>query len=205
MRRQITKPVLLVMARYWAFGPVKTRLAADLGQPKARQIYKKLAETIWARTQDPRLDRWICCEPSGACQEMNDWLQGAEKILPQPPLDLGGRLEWAFEQAFAIGAPWAAVIGTDSPSLSAAHLLQVGKALQQADVVTIPTHDGGYALLALQHAHPELFRNIPWSTDQVHSLTLERALETGLSIYSLPAIQDIDTVRDLDDLDQESG
>jgi uncharacterized protein len=201
MRRRSAKPVLLVMARYWAFGPVKTRLAADLGQDRARQIYKRLAETVWTQTLDPRLDRWICCEPSGACPEMHAWLTGAEKVLPQPPLDLGGRMQWAFQQAFGQGAPWAAVIGTDAPHLNRAHLLQVGKALQQADVVTIPTHDGGYALLALQQAQPELFRDIPWSTDQVHRLTLERALEAGLSVYSLEALQDVDTVQDLDQID----
>ena len=38
----------------------------------------------------------------------------------------------------------------------------------------------------------ELFQNIPWSTEQVLSMTLERATKLELSYHLLEALEDLD-------------
>ena len=44
---------------------------------------------------------------------------------------------------------------------------------------------------------PELFETMPWSTDRVLPLTLERARHHGLRTHVLPAWFDVDTAADL--------
>src|SRR5439155_5866080 len=69
--------------------------------------------------------------------------------------------------------------------------------LASHDDVLGPSSDGGYYLMGLAHPAPGLFRDIPWSTDQVLRATLAKAKEAGLATAQLPVHRDIDTVDDL--------
>ena len=68
---------------------------------------------------------------------------------------------------------------------------------RQADIVLGPCYDGGYYLVGMRKPHPELFRNIPWSTENVLSVTLERARRLGLNVKLLSIWNDLDTFEDL--------
>ncbi len=200
------KPVLHVFARWWAEGPVKTRLAADLGQERAREIYRQLAERCWAGYEDPEWQRWLWVEPADRVEDCRAWLAGADRVLGQAGADLGARMLAAFEASEAAGAPWAAVAGTDAPELDAARIRgaaadlasPAGGATAGTDLALVPAHDGGYALLAARGAHPALFRSMPWSTDQVARLTLAAAAAADLRTTLLPPIADVDTASDLE-------
>ena len=48
--------------------------------------------------------------------------------------------------------------------------------------------------------HPDLFTNIPGSTDQVMALTEQKAAAEGLKTALLPVWNDVDTVEDLQGL-----
>ena len=68
------------------------------------------------------------------------------------------------------------------------------KALESDPVVFGPAQDGGYYLIGLTRTRPELFKNIPWSTAEV----LTKSLEQLDNVYQLLQIKnDIDTVEDL--------
>ncbi len=69
--------------------------------------------------------------------------------------------------------------------------------MSQHDLVIGPARDGGYYLIGLTRPHPELFINIPWSTDRVMDLTQQKAVAAGLKIAILPTWSDVDTVDDL--------
>ena len=71
-------------------------------------------------------------------------------------------------------------------------------------MVVGPTVDGGYYLIGLRSLVPELFENIPWSTDTVFALTQEKIRALGLSLKILPMLRDFDTVEDLQVFIQES-
>lgn len=188
---------MLVFARWWADGPVKTRLAAAIGAAAAREVYRLLAESAWAELEHPQLVRQLWVTPAERLEAMRAWLPGAERVEAQPETDLGARLSRAFDTAFRAGAPWAAVVGTDVPDLDAAMVLRAGARLQQADLSIVPAFDGGYALLALREPHKELFSDIPWSTPRVLELTLARAADLGLGVALLPPARDVDTLEDL--------
>ncbi len=71
------------------------------------------------------------------------------------------------------------------------------------NVVLSPAHDGGYKLIGLSRPHARLFADIPWSTDRVHALTVERARELKLPVIGIPGWYDVDDAASLATLEDE--
>jgi glycosyltransferase A (GT-A) superfamily protein (DUF2064 family) len=57
--------------------------------------------------------------------------------------------------------------------------------------------DGGYYLIGLRFPVPDLFENIPWSTEQVYALTEQKIKMFGLTLKILPKLRDLDRAEDL--------
>ncbi|MHC4380971.1 MAG: TIGR04282 family arsenosugar biosynthesis glycosyltransferase [Planctomycetota bacterium] len=195
------RPAVLVMARYWGMGPVKTRLAADLGQEQAREVYRYMVEALWTRLEDSRLLRHLWVSEAAHLDACRTWLPGADRIRVQAEGDLGERMLRAFRAAQDL--PWCAVIGTDCPALDAQAILAAGSALEHADLSIAPTFDGGYALLASREPIPGLFEDIPWSTSEVLEATLQRAEHLGLKVALGETRRDLDDLADLRRLQAE--
>mgnify|MGYP002639220495 CR=1 FL=1 len=198
-------PAVLVMTRWWAEGPVKTRLAADLGQDQAREIYRQMVEHLWQGLESTELQRLLCVSPAQKLEEASNWLAGADVVLAQPEGDLGARMNHLMHHALLeLQIPWVAVIGTDAPAIDAAWVLKAGQHLHDHDVVITPSLDGGYALLACAQSHAELFADIPWSTSEVLAVTQQRALKAGLKVFLTEPVRDLDDIHDLHAL-QKAG
>src|SRR5206468_1733068 len=68
------------------------------------------------------------------------------------------------------------------------------------DLVLGPCEDGGYYLVGMRAARPELFEGVPWSTSGVLPETTRRARDLGLGVAWLPRWFDVDTGPDLERL-----
>jgi len=100
--------------------------------------------------------------------------------------------------ASALGrAEGVCIIGTDAPSVTASTVEGAFQALEDHDVVIGPAADGGYYLLALKLARPELFSDVNWSTSEVLDTTLTRARKAGLTVHLLDSATDVDTLQDV--------
>ena len=181
-------------------GHVKTRLAADIGEAAAREVYIRLAErqvaalpASWPVT--------IHFAPEDAESEMRSWLgpirQGL-KFIAQGPGDLGARLRVAFATEWALASGATVAIGGDCPALDSAIFEEAAAAQMRSDVVLGSTLDGGYYLISLKAPHPELFVGIDWSTPAVLEQTRARIREFGLSLALLPMLEDIDDAESLE-------
>jgi rSAM/selenodomain-associated transferase 1 len=179
-------------------GQVKTRLISDLGAEAAGRLYARLAEAAVRATRPNGEDyeRVFCFAPPDAGREIAAWFPG-EAYWPQPDRDLGGRMADAFDNAFAQGAARAAVVGTDVPWVGRDRVVEALQALETDDVAIGPARDGGYYLLALRARQPSLFEGIAWSTPSVLDTTLARARRAGLTVRTLAAETDLDTLDDL--------
>jgi glycosyltransferase A (GT-A) superfamily protein (DUF2064 family) len=93
-----------------------------------------------------------------------------------------------------------AAVSTDSPDLPAELLGEAFSRLERAPVVLGPCPDGGYYLIGLSGLIPELFRDMPWSTDRVVPETEARVRAMGLTLSHLPEWHDVDTAADLERL-----
>lgn len=190
--------VLMVFAKVPEAGRVKTRIAAEMGDQEAARIYRRLGRTVVDRVRGGTYRTMVFFDPPGGRTAIERWL-GSDGLAfkPQGPGDLGSRLHGAFDEVLR-HAPKAVVVGTDAPEVGRHLVEEAFRRLDTNDLVIGPALDGGYYLLGLTAPVPALFVDIPWSTDKVAEVTLDRTRSLGMRVSILPALRDVDTVEDLE-------
>ena len=179
-------------------GRAKTRLAPPLTPEEAAAVARaSLVATIAALAGRPALPLTLFLE--GTLDEpLASWVasRGVE-VRAQAEGDLGVRLRAAFASLFESGAARAIAVGSDSPTLPFARLFAANAALRAHDAVLGPAEDGGYYLLGLSRPEWRLLEGIPWSSDAVARVTLERAASIGATMATLEPWYDVDDVETL--------
>jgi len=189
-RRPAPQPVVLLFVKTPRAGFAQAPLAAELGEERAADIYRAMIERH-LREIPPSWQVEIHFTPTEAETEICAWLGASRHYHPQADGDLGRRLRKASGAAFARGATNVIALTGECPELDRATFHEAAARLARADLVLGPTTNGGYHLLALRRPAPELFDNIPWSSDQVLATTLARAKLFGLSRELLTPKDDI--------------
>lgn len=179
------------MARPPEKGKVKTRLAADLGEEKTLLVYKALLNKLSSTLHQLKTSVHIFWTHLPFPTEFNTWNNSI-----QCDGDLGMKMHTAFEQCAGLSSHSMVMIGTDCYDLEADRINDAFEALKLTDVVIGPAMDGGYYLIGMNHVHPDLFHEMPWSTSHLLETTIERMREKGLGFILLPALRDIDDVAD---------
>ena len=192
------KNFLGFFAKFPEPGKVKTRLARHIGAEKAATVYRRIAEYVLQRTAPSRSGycRIIFYTPDTLKQRFEDWLPG-EVLMPQKGPDIGERMDSALQEMFARGAEKAIVVGADIPELRRGIIEQAFEELDNADIVIGPARDGGYYLIGMKSAHPEIFRNITWSTGTVLQETVQMLSRSGLRYRTVATLSDVDTPDDV--------
>lgn len=190
-----TDEALIIFYRNPVPGKVKTRLAADVGDVRALEIYLQLARHTQAVTEALPFDKIVFY--SEAIGHHDFWNDMNFRKQVQIPGDLGVKMNHAFLHCFREGYKSVCIIGTDCYELTASLLAQAFEKLSASDTVIGPARDGGYYLLGLKKPYPDLFLNKQWS----HRLVFEQAcsvIRNGkLSLAELPLLRDVDTIDDL--------
>lgn len=188
--------VLLIFLKPFIKGKVKTRLAKDIGDRRALEVYETLVRHTVAEAEKlPSNIELIFCyseEPGPS-----DRYPGAFSSIIQHGETLGDRMSHAMVWADTQGFREKVIIGSDCATLSVGHLMEAFQQLDKNDVVLGPAEDGGYYLIGMTVPQPGLFENIHWSTDTVYESTLKKIYESNLRVGKLETLSDID---DLDDL-----
>jgi rSAM/selenodomain-associated transferase 1 len=190
---------LIVLAKAPAAGATKTRLCPHLTPEEAAQFAAaSLIDTLAVARSVPGCTVRLA-HPPGAAETLAALL--GEEMPPAfavPPGDVGTAMCHAIACALDHGAAQVTLIGSDLPSLPPAHIAAAFARLDGgADIVLGPAEDGGYYLIAATAPHPELFADIPWSTDAVYAATVAKAEARGLRLATLPRWYDIDGMADL--------
>jgi rSAM/selenodomain-associated transferase 1 len=178
---------------------VKTRLCPPLTPDEAASLYGSFVLDALERSRGiSRLDRFLACAPSAdhVFFKIMEERQGV-RLMDQVGGDLGERMTHAVSASFARGYRRVLVVGTDAPTLSPTTYSQGISLLLQHDLVLGPALDGGYYLIGLTRPIPEVFADIPWSTDQALAMTKQKADLLGLKTALLPPHRDVDTIEDM--------
>lgn len=209
--------LLLIFLKEPIPGKVKTRLASTMGEEDAVRVYRALVSVLitqlkWVKNTHFR----FCYAPADAQDSIQHWIlpQLEHRLTPDgtvtplsadgPPVDcqpqaeggLGERLEHAFQEGFKEGFKEVSAIGTDCPFLSDRWIHTAHLAGRNEDVVIGPTYDGGYYFISLKSFSTVPFRDIPWSTEETYSATMEALKKADLSCHLLPQLNDIDHEED---------
>jgi uncharacterized protein len=200
------KKTLLMMAKYWQVGRVKTRLAATIGDAAAMRLHRLFVRHLCTSLATCAQRRQIFASPDNRCKRFAEQIDPAWAVFPQGDGDLGQRM-WRAMCAAAVGKRGAAtvMIGADVPTLTAVELELAFAALDDHDVVLGPARDGGYYLIGLRAGigrserdrWSSLFQGVAWSTASVLAQTEQRAHQAGLRVQRLSEREDIDTEADL--------
>ena len=110
----------------------------------------------------------------------------------QRGVSLGQRMSRMFECAFGRGASHVVIIGSDSPTVPVQFITKAFAKLNTCDLVIGPSHDGGYYLIGLKKSCPDLFKKIQWSSSNVFSDTLEKAVRLNKKVGLLKKWYDVD-------------
>ena len=188
---------ILLFAREPVCGEVKTRLHDAIGVAKAYDLHCAMlryqVDNILAANLAP-LELWVSGNtenPVLAALPLNDC------IYQQVGSDLGERMQFAVVTARSRSRA-AVLVGTDCPSVDRDYLEAALECLSSGKQLVIgPAEDGGYVLLGVSENWPLLFEDMPWGTDNVLPLTLERAGGLGLDLELLPSRWDVDRPEDL--------
>lgn len=192
-------PAILVMAKPpRPPGTVKTRLHPLLGPLRCAERQAALIRHTMDLTTAHTPRAYLAYAPDDGADTLDTPAPAGVRLLLQRGEDLGQRLAAAVTDAFADGAGPLLVIGTDAPTLTAAHLTAAFTVLQDHDVTLGPALDGGYDLIGLWAPHSSLFALAPemWSTDRVLTATRALARGEGLSAGQLSPLRDLDTPED---------
>jgi len=187
---------LIIFTRYPLPGTTKTRLIPALGAAGAADLQRQLTEHTLEQVTNLTAD--ISIFFSGGDQaDMQTWLGDQWHYQLQTGDGLGDRLINAFRHSQTLGYERTLVIGIDCPEITGELLTEAFDALENNDAVFGKAHDGGYYLVGLQTVIPELFTEMPWSTETVLAETLNRANALNLSTKILRPLHDIDYPEDL--------
>ena len=191
---------LAAMAKVPVGGEVKTRLCPPLTLGQAAELGRCLLADRVEQLGAVRLaDRVVAFWPPEREPEARELVPAGLRLVSQHGADLGARMARLLSDLLAEGYAGAIVVGTDTPTLPTAYLEEACALLRSgsADVTVGPAEDGGYYLIGLRVAAPELFTDMPWGGGTVCAETLARARAHGRRVAVLPSWFDVDRPADL--------
>ncbi|MEM7306199.1 MAG: TIGR04282 family arsenosugar biosynthesis glycosyltransferase [Planctomycetota bacterium] len=182
-------------------GRVKTRLSPPLTPEEASTLADAMLEDSVRRGD--AAGAGSRCRLLFAPEEAGPWFRkrfpGSPELAAQRGPGLAERLASFFEHALAepdVGT--AVAVGSDAPHVPAARLAAAHRTLEAgADVVLGLDAGGGYYLIGMRRAHPELFLDVPMSTGEMGRQTVALARSLGLRTELLEEDYDVDVEADL--------
>ncbi len=130
------------------------------------------------------------------------------ELIAQRGNDLGERERALFDDLFAEGFGAVVVIGSDLPTLPAAHVDDAIRALRDAPAVLGRAEDGGYYLIGLSAPPPgsrvpDLFTDVRWGAATAFADTVRAAEKAGLPLAQAPPWYDVDDADALTRLERD--
>ena len=188
----MSRELLIVFVKNIVLGKVKTRLARNIGNTGAFNVYKQLFNITQSETINLNIDRHIYFSDVTI---KTAWPNDAKFV--QKGEDIGIRMENAFRKGFELGYDHIILIGSDLPDISEKVIKQGFKYLSKRDFIFGPATDGGYYLVGMKTLLSGVFHNKPWSRPNLMQTTHEFIVNNKKSIEYLEKMNDIDTIDDL--------
>lgn len=189
-----TRNLLLIFTRNPELGKVKKRLAADIGDSAALELYNLLLKHTMEVTKNLPCEKIVYY--SERIEEGDIWEDSIFQKKVQRGDDLGARMRNAFSDGFDAGYSHIVLIGSDIYDLKNGDLENAFLELEVYDHVIGPAQDGGYYLIGQKSLNSTVFENKTWGSDTVLQETLKDLKNKNITL--LEERNDIDTLKDLE-------
>ena len=178
-------------------GLVKSRLANDLGEKHAAEVYKILLENTLKNVCQPKSKIFLYCFPNTNHSSIENLKEKYSlKLKKQDPGDLGEKMYRAIMRELN-NYKNVVLIGTDCLELNTEYIKNAFELLNKNNEIVLgPTHDGGYALIGANKVDQSIFNGIIWGTEKVLAQTKRNISHLGWKYTCLPKLRDLDTIED---------
>ncbi|MDT0295242.1 TIGR04282 family arsenosugar biosynthesis glycosyltransferase [Mesonia ostreae] len=189
----MSKNLLILFTRHPELGKCKTRLAKEIGDQKALEVYRYLLQHTANVTKNVDADKqvWYATKPI----ENDIWDSKYYTKKAQQGENLGARMSYAFAEGFQENYDKILIVGSDLLEIDTTRIEDAFKKLDTTDFVLGPAEDGGYYLLGMKNFRREIFKNKKWSTPSVLENTLESIGDKTVTL--LETLNDIDEYEDM--------
>ncbi|MBV8774707.1 MAG: TIGR04282 family arsenosugar biosynthesis glycosyltransferase [Deltaproteobacteria bacterium] len=197
-RTMRSRSTIIVFTREPLPGLSKTRLATRIGARNAAALAEAFTRDALAKVHELGVSVVIAGAASGPLHD-NDYFLSLARRFDATLIDQGqGNLGVRMARVIARFTPGRVVLmGTDTPSLPVSAIRR-GLALIRHNLVVLgPSLDGGYYLVGIRGAVPDMFRGIRWGGPRVLQQTVVRLAKFGIRPALAPAWYDIDRWDDL--------
>jgi uncharacterized protein len=190
--------VVIVFAKAPIPGQAKTRLIPALGAEQAALLHAALTERAITTAQKCGAeDVELCCTPNSEAAFFQYCAEDFDvSLTDQGDGDLGERMLRAFDSALE-HIERVIIVGADCPALTAKHIQNAAKALDNGDVVLMPAEDGGYVLIGATRTHAKMFAGINWGISSVLAEQRRNLDACGLTFIETETLWDVDRPEDL--------
>jgi rSAM/selenodomain-associated transferase 1 len=181
-------------------GTVKTRLVPPLSDEQACELYRALLlDQLDNLTGLSEIDLYLTYTPPDAAPLIENLSPPGFQYFAQRGVDLGARMGDVLAELWRRGHQRLVLIGSDLPVLRLEILRDAFKYLDAPDrrAVLGPSQDGGYYLVGMNQAIPEIFSGMTWSHDGVLADSLVKIRELCINFALLPDWFDVDTMADV--------
>jgi rSAM/selenodomain-associated transferase 1 len=204
----LTTVAVAIICKTPAPGQSKTHLSPPLRPAECAAIsacfIMDLSHTISRLADDGDVTGYAVYTPRGSDAALRALLPNGFELTLQAEGAFGVRLLQGTIDLLNASHEGAILVNSDSPTLPLSILRAAVDAIRSRDCVVLsPALDGGYTLVGLSKPHARLFEDIPWSTNTVYELTLQRAREIGVAVTNVPGWYDVDDEASLRMLEDE--
>lgn len=206
--------LLIIFAKYPESGSVKTRLGKGIGYQEAARLYETLLRELIEGVTPCSAEKENCNDIGGhnSGYDLNLFVDDRHSLdayrlklgshliyVHQKGSDLGEKMIHAFDHAFKRGYERVVLMGSDIPMVDSKAIVSFFEDLTKDQMVIGPTTDGGYYAIGFKKGvdYRPIFQGIPWSTDSVFKITVNKAISLGIPHTIETERFDIDTVEDL--------
>lgn len=189
---------VIVLGRFPKKGQVKTRLAKEIGEDKALELYKTWLTKILAEVNQLKdnSDIYFYHSDQSNHQSLVKWLKDQVIIKSPKSQIIEENLESAFGELFMSGYKKIICLSSDVPDLNSQIISNAFRLLHSFDIVIGPDNDGGIYLFGTKKHYPHLFQNDYKKDDKVIDVLKSKLDKLGLKYHLLISLIDIDTQLD---------
>lgn len=184
---------------------MKTRLGAQIGKSNAREFYTLCAaavkEVVWQVQKEASttvVPYWAVAE----IEALKNPLWSDFKSIWTGEGGLGERISHVFEELHTMYDN-VIIIGSDSPQITPAYILQAIEALKQnsLDGIIGPCRDGGFVLFGSKwRIYQKVWMAVEYSREDTLRQLTDKLKKMGYQYDLLSEQGDVDTYEDLKDL-----
>lgn len=189
--------ILQIFAKAPISGEVKTRLASDIGNESACEVYQSLLLNTVKNTRSEEWSAELWCSPDTQHPFFQTLVaQYPSTLKLQSDDGLGERMLFALKAGVKNGSN-VVLIGSDCPVISVEYIERAFAVLETNDVVFGPVEDGGYVLIGCSNTHVNMFDDVKWSNTKTLAQNIKAVERCGLSYGLLDTLWDLDDLHDL--------